>query len=80
MLAAMLKVPELELDEAEAKRLEQAIKKVQRHYPLSVSQKHADLLMLGAVATQIYGTRAVAIYMTRKTPASAPQAPLSVVR
>lgn len=65
MASVFLKVPELQLEPEEAKRLETSIKRVSKHYPLSVSQKHLDMTMLLATMAEIYGTRAVAIYTAR---------------
>ena len=60
------------LEEAEAKRLETSIKRVTKHYSIPMQQKHLDLSMLVVTMTEIYGTRAVAIYTNRK---SAPKQP-----
>lgn len=73
MLAAITKTPELILDENEAKRMESSIKKISKHYPVAISQKNLDMLMLGATLAEIYGTRAVAIYARKSAPRSAPQ-------
>lgn len=67
MLAAFLKTPELALDPEEAVKLERSIKRVSKHYPLAVSQKHLDMTMLLATVAEIYGTRAVAIYSNRNS-------------
>jgi hypothetical protein len=72
MLAITLRVPELELEPEEAKRLETAIKRVSRHYPVNVNQKQVDVAMLIYALGTVYGTRAVAIYTARK--AAAPEA------
>jgi hypothetical protein len=74
MAAAFLNVPELNLDESEAKRLETSIKRVSKHYPVAVSQKQLDTAMLFMTIAEIYGTRAVAIYTAKKAaPKTAPK-------
>lgn len=77
MAAAFLKTPELALDDAEAKRMETAMKKVARHYPLAVTQKQVDTAYFISTIAEIYGTRAVAIY-TNRTAAPVQRAPENV--
>jgi hypothetical protein len=60
-------MPELELAETEAVRLNQAIQQVYRHYPLSVSQKQLDTVMLAYVMFDVYGTRIATIYLNRNS-------------
>jgi len=72
MLSVWTGLPEMALEEAEAKRLETAIKKVSRHYPVNISQKHVDLSYLVYTIGTIYGTRAVAIYAAKRKSGSTP--------
>ena len=72
MLSVWTGLPELCLEDAEAKRLETAIKKVSRHYPVNISQKHVDLSYLIYTIGTIYGTRAVAIYAAKRKSGSTP--------
>lgn len=62
MLAIALKTPQLVLEKTEAEKLEEAIQRVWRHYPMDVSQKHLDISMALFTVASIYGTRAVAIF------------------
>lgn len=66
MLAIWSGIPEIELEPDEAKKMETAIKRVTKHYPVNVSQKHVDMTYLVYTLGTIYGTRAVAIYAARK--------------
>lgn len=66
MVATWTGISELALDDAEAKKLDGAIKRVMKHHEINISQKHADMAYLGYVVATIYGTRAVAIYSNRK--------------
>lgn len=74
MGAAFLKCPELELDEAEAKKLASSIREVSKHYPVTLDPKRLALIELGTMAAMIYGTRGVAIYK-RLTATPKPAAP-----
>ena len=65
MLAMLLNTPELAIEEAEAKRMETALKRVTKQYELPISQKHIDLIYFATTIGEVYGTRAVAI-MARK--------------
>lgn len=67
MLAVALKNPLLELSEDEAKKLDKAIKRVSRHYPVNVSQKQVDIAYAIYTVGAIYGTRAIAIIAQSKT-------------
>ena len=51
---------------AEADKLEDAIKRVWKHYPLNVSQKQVDIAFALTVAGEIYGTRIAAIIIERR--------------
>ena len=66
MLAIRMSCPEMELTDDEAARMDKAVKRVMRHYPLNVSQKAVDTSMLFYVLADVYGTRAVAFYMKSK--------------
>jgi hypothetical protein len=83
MLALALKNPLLELSEDEAKKLDKAIKRVSRHYPVNVSQKHVDIGYAIYTVGAIYGTRAIAIMaqskMSNKTPQQTPPRDPSVL-
>lgn len=60
MLAALLDVEELALEESEAKRLNEAVRDVAKHYTVLIEPKKLALLNLGATCIGIYGTRAIA--------------------
>ena len=66
MLAAMVKVPELAIDPAEAQSLAKAAANVARHYDLGASQKTLDWISLGTVIASIYGPRAIAMFLAEK--------------
>lgn len=66
MGAAFLSCPELELDEAEAKKLSTSIKNVAKHYPVIISEKKLAWADFAVTAGGIYGTRAVAIFAGAK--------------
>lgn len=72
MLAVRMQMPEMELDEKEAARVEKAIKRVTRHHPIAMSQKHVDYGMLAWVLADVYGTRALSIYMQKSGKAKKP--------
>lgn len=65
MGAKLLSCPELELDDAEAKKLSDSIKNVAKYYPVVISAKKIALFDLGATLTGIYGTRVIAIMAGR---------------
>ena len=79
MLAKMAKVPELELDKAEANLLAQAAAKVAEHYDFlggALSERTAAWLGLGQAAALVYGPRIIARRASSKKPVSdAPGAP-----
>ena len=66
MLAIGLKTPALQLDVKEADKLEDAIKRIWRHYPLAVSQKLVDIAFAVTVCGEIYGTRIATIIMEKR--------------
>lgn len=57
LLAKAAKIPELQLDEDEAKKLADATANVARHYNISVSQKTLDWSNFVTAISSIYGTR-----------------------
>jgi hypothetical protein len=79
MLAIALKRPALALEPAEAEKLEDAFKRVWRHYPLNVSQKQVDMAFAATVVVEIYGTRIAAAYMDSGTQAPVKQADPTVL-
>jgi hypothetical protein len=79
MGAAILKVPELEIDAEEAKRLSDAIKNVAQYYPMVFDPKKLAIANLCVVLGTIYGTRAVAIYKSTPKKPSAPVTPIREV-
>jgi hypothetical protein len=72
MGAALLNVPELRLDEDEAKQLAGAMARVQKEFGVAViSPKAAALINMGVVGATIYGPRIVAMVndaSKKKTP------------
>ena len=73
LLAIQTGVPEIMLEPDEAAKLDDAIKKVWRHYPVDVSQKQLDISMAIYAFASVYGTRAVSIYMRKRTEAQEAQ-------
>lgn len=59
--AKLLSVPEMELDEAEARKLSDSIKNVAKHYTTTFDPKKLALIQLGAVCVGIYGPRIVTV-------------------
>ena len=76
MGAAFLKVPELELDADEAKRLSDSVKQVAEYYPVVFNPKKLAIANLVITLGTIYGTRAVAIYKTAPKRAPATVTPI----
>lgn len=62
MGAALLSVPELELDEDESKKLAKSIRNVAKHYSVSIDAKKMAMFELASTVVAIYGTRGIAIY------------------
>jgi hypothetical protein len=62
MLASSLAVPELALNETEAKQLAQAVVNVANYYPVAIDPKTQAWGALFMVAGSLYGSRAVAFY------------------
>jgi hypothetical protein len=69
MLAKLCDVPELELDETEAKRLSEAFKKVAEFYPVGLSPKRLAWTEFCIAAGTVYGPRVVTIYKKKPKPA-----------
>lgn len=65
ILAAVTKIPELEMDGKEANGLAVAIGNVTRHYDISATQKAVDWTNLMACVAMIYGTRLFTIRQRR---------------
>lgn len=66
MLAALLDIEELELDEDDAKKLADAVAEVQRQYAVAVDPKKMALINLAGVCGKIYGTSFIAWRARRK--------------
>jgi hypothetical protein len=67
MLAVWTSMPELALDDAEAAQLQDAIKRVAKHNNVAMTQKQLDYAMALYAIAGIYGTRIVAIYLSRSS-------------
>lgn len=76
LFAATLVVPELALEEKEAKELARSIKAVNEQYKLTLDPKQAAWIDLMTTCGIIYGPRAVAIYLRKQTDKKAVPAPL----
>jgi|HubBroStandDraft_5_1064220.scaffolds.fasta_scaffold31237_3 hypothetical protein len=79
MGAKILEIPELELDDEEAKRLSDSLKKVAEFYPVGISPKRMAIAELCMAAGSIYGPRVVTLMKTakKKTPPPVRQVPQS---
>lgn len=64
--AVRFKAPSIELTEAEAKKIQKAIRLVEKHHKVSMSQKHADYAMAAWMMLEIYGPRVVSVYADKK--------------
>lgn len=60
MGSTLLKIPELAIDQKEAKLLADAIQGVAEHYPMVIDPKYAAIANLVMVGIGIYGTRVFA--------------------
>lgn len=80
--AALLKVPELEIDAKEAKELASAIEGVTDQYKLTLDPKTAAWIDLGRAVGVIYGPRCVSFYMRKKIEAESrrPSATIHPIR
>lgn len=72
MLAIRFQSPALVLAPEEAKRLDEAIKRVWKHYPVAVTQKQLDISFALWTVAEIYGTRVVAAVVEKKTAKNKP--------
>jgi hypothetical protein len=70
--ANYLKTPELELTELEAKKISDALERVDQRVKLVTNPKTKALYDLGKVLTQVYGSRVMAIYLRKKAEAAKP--------
>jgi hypothetical protein len=72
LLAASLKIPELGIEQSEAKMLAMAVANVNRHYNVQVAQKTMDWANLVTSCCMIYGTRFATVRARRRgtTPAA----------
>ncbi len=77
VLAALTNVPELNLDESEAKKLAKSIEGVTDQYKLTLDPKVAAYIDLASTVSMIYGPRAFSYYLRKKTEgAQKPQPPV----
>lgn len=65
-LASVAKVPELRLEQEEAKTLAEASSNVLRHYDIGATQKAFDWAHLAIAIGTVYGSRIIAIQFRRK--------------
>lgn len=63
LVASGVQVPQLALDENEAKQLAAAVGEVAKYYPIAIDDKTMAWGNLLMVAGTIYGSRALAIYL-----------------
>jgi hypothetical protein len=83
MGAAVLSVPELQLDKSEASQLAQAISEVAKYYNIEADEKTVAWVNLSMCGLTVYGTRALAYHNRMQAerrqripaPAAAPAAP-----
>lgn len=67
MLAAITKIPELKIEQAESKQLAEAAANVARHYNVQASAKAIDISNLVMVCIMLYGSRIYAINARMKS-------------
>lgn len=60
------------LDDDEAKQLEDALKILLPHMAVNLSQRQFDLLIAGEILVEIYGTRALTLYLNKRNKKQAP--------
>ena len=70
LLAMRLNMPALAISPEKADKLGEAINRVQRHYPIAISQKAADWSFLAYVAFETYAPVVVTIVAERKARAA----------
>src|SRR4029077_18805622 len=67
MLAALVKIPELKIDESEAKIMADAVARVNKEFGVQImSPKTAALVNLGMATVTVYGPRVVAVVNNAK--------------
>jgi hypothetical protein len=76
--AAILNAPDWELDEIEAKKLSDSIKRVAKYYPVKFDPKKLALSQLGLTCAQIYGPRLIPLFKSK--PAQPKPAPVEINR
>lgn len=64
--AALLKVPELEIDPSEAKDIQDSFKELCKYYPIALSPKKLAIFDFAAVVGTVVGSRAMAIHERHK--------------
>ena len=67
MLALRTGYEEVELTEAETRSWLKAAQKVARHYSIETTQKTLDWIAFAGVSAQVFGSRAVAVAVRRRT-------------
>lgn len=72
MLAIRFQNPAIVLAPEEAKRLDEAIKRVWKHYPVAVTQKQLDISFALWTVGEIYGTRVMAAIVDKKAAKNKP--------
>lgn len=70
--AIRLQAPSLELTEPDAKKIQKAIRLVEKHHKVSMSQKHADYAMAAWILLEVYGPRVVSVYTDKKAERAKP--------
>lgn len=65
-LSALTKIPEMEMEEEEAKRLASATEQVAKHYNVVATEKTLAWIHLQMVMAQIYGSRMIAFRLRKK--------------
>lgn len=73
ILSALTHVPELALDESEAKKLAKSIEGVTDQYKLTLDPKVAAYFDLGSTVSMIYGPRAFSYYLRKKNEVATPR-------
>lgn len=68
MLAIRLNQPAMELTKEQAGKIQQAVKLVEKHHRIGMSQRHMDYAMAGWLIAEIYVPMAVTMYAGSKAP------------
>lgn len=76
----LTRIPELAIEESEARSMAEAVTRVSRHYPAldNISEKAIDHANLAVVLCGIYGTRIAAYSMRRTTEKAKPVQPTNI--